>query len=76
MTVDPSVRAAVLARVDELAPELVALSHASAADPELAYEEYRSMARCADACGSSLQLQPSLDQRKAERHHRGRASFR
>ena len=48
MTVDPSVRAAVLARVDELAPQLVALSHAIAADPELAYEEYRSMARCAE----------------------------
>ena len=40
--------ARVRARVDEMAAELVALSHAIAADPELAYEEHRSAARCAD----------------------------
>jgi amidohydrolase len=36
------------ARVDSLATELVALSHAIAADPELAYQEQRAAARCAD----------------------------
>ncbi|MGZ4597816.1 MAG: amidohydrolase [Actinomycetes bacterium] len=39
---------AVRTRVDEVAPELVALSHAIAADPELAYEEVRASAACAD----------------------------
>ncbi len=39
---------AVGGRVDELAPALVALSHEIAADPELAYEEHRAAARCAD----------------------------
>ncbi|HEY5184081.1 MAG TPA: amidohydrolase [Actinomycetes bacterium] len=34
--------------VDRAAPELVELSHALAADPELAYVEHRSAARCAD----------------------------
>lgn len=48
MNADPSVRDAVLARVDELAPTLVELSHAIAADPELAYAEHRAMARCAE----------------------------
>jgi amidohydrolase len=38
----------VLARVDELAPALLALSHALYDDPELAYQEVRSEARCAD----------------------------
>lgn len=42
-------RDAVLARVDELRPQIVDLSHAIAADPELAYQEHRSMARCADS---------------------------
>lgn len=39
---------AVTARVDAGAARLVALSHAIAADPELAYEEHRAAARCAD----------------------------
>lgn len=34
--------------VDDVAGRLVDLSHAIAADPELAYAEHRSMARCAD----------------------------
>jgi amidohydrolase len=37
----------VRARMTELAPDLVALSHAIAADPELAYEEHRAAERCA-----------------------------
>ena len=45
---DAAVRDQVLSRVDELAPQLVALSHAIHADPELAYEEHRAMARCAE----------------------------
>ncbi|MBA2531777.1 MAG: M20 family metallopeptidase [Nocardioidaceae bacterium] len=40
--------ALVLHRVDELAPRLLELSHALFADPELAYQEVRSAARCAD----------------------------
>jgi amidohydrolase len=40
--------AAVASRVDALAPSLVGLSHAIAADPELAYAEHRAAARCAD----------------------------
>jgi amidohydrolase len=36
------------ARLDAVAPELITLSHAIAADPELAYEEVRAAARCAD----------------------------
>ena len=35
-------------RIDAMAGELVALSHAIAADPELAYHEDRAAARCAD----------------------------
>jgi amidohydrolase len=38
---------AVTHRADELAPELVALSHEISADPELAYEEHRAAERCA-----------------------------
>jgi len=34
--------------IDTRAVELVALSHAIAADPELAYQEFRAAARCAD----------------------------
>ena len=33
---------------DRLAPQIIGLSHALADDPELGYEEHRSMARCAD----------------------------
>jgi amidohydrolase len=36
------------ARLDSIASDLVELSHAIAADPELAYEEVRASARCAD----------------------------
>jgi amidohydrolase len=39
---------AVSAAVDGAADDLVALSHAISADPELAYEEHRAAARCAD----------------------------
>jgi amidohydrolase len=39
---------AVSSSVDEHADALVALSHAISADPELAYEEFRAAARCAD----------------------------
>ena len=35
-------------RLDEVAGQLVELSHAIAADPELAYQEFRTSARCAD----------------------------
>ena len=35
-------------RIDAVSGDLVALSHAIAADPELAYDEYRAAARCAD----------------------------
>jgi amidohydrolase len=45
---NPATRETVLARVDELRPQIVGLSHAIAADPELAYQEHRSMARCAE----------------------------
>jgi amidohydrolase len=38
----------VLARIDELTERLLDLSHALYADPELAYQEVRSAARCAD----------------------------
>ena len=38
----------VLARIDHLAPQLLELSHALYADPELAYQEVRSAVRCAD----------------------------
>jgi amidohydrolase len=38
----------VLERIDEVAPQLVELSHALYAEPELAYQEVRSSARCAD----------------------------
>jgi amidohydrolase len=44
----PAQVAAVSDRVDAHAPALVGLSHAIAADPELAYEEHRAAARCAD----------------------------
>src|SRR3954449_11869592 len=40
--------AAVCAAVDEDADALIELSHAIAADPELAYEEHRAAERCAD----------------------------
>lgn len=39
---------AVSSHVDDLAPTLTRLSHAIAADPELAYAEHRAAARCAD----------------------------
>ena len=42
----------VLARIDELAPSLLDLSHALYEDPELAYKEVRSAARCADLLAS------------------------
>ena len=38
----------VLARIDELVKQLLDLSHALYAEPELAYQEVRSAARCAD----------------------------
>ncbi len=38
----------VRSKVLAVEPELVGLSHALAADPELAYEEHRAAARCAD----------------------------
>src|SRR3954470_22173227 len=38
---------AVSACVDEAAPELIELSHAISADPELAYQEHRAAERCA-----------------------------
>jgi amidohydrolase len=44
----PSDIDAVTAHVDAAAGDLVALSHAIAADPELAYDEHRAAARCAD----------------------------
>jgi amidohydrolase len=51
--VDPAVFTSPVAvkardRLDSVATELVALSHAIAADPELAYDEVRAAARCAD----------------------------
>jgi amidohydrolase len=39
---------AVLERIDGFAPQLLELSHSLHAEPELAYEEVRSAARCAD----------------------------
>ncbi|MGI8613459.1 MAG: M20 family metallopeptidase [Nocardioidaceae bacterium] len=42
----------VLDRIDQLAPRLLDLSHALHADPELAYQEVRSAARCADLLAS------------------------
>ncbi len=39
---------AAVARIDELTQPLLELSHTLYADPELAYEEVRSSARCAD----------------------------
>lgn len=48
MTAAAALEQAVLARADTYADEVVGLSHAIAADPELAYEEHRAMARCAD----------------------------
>ena len=39
---------AVRAAVDAIGPQLVALSHTLAADPELAYQEHRSAGRCTD----------------------------
>ena len=39
---------AVTANVATIADQLVSLSHEIAADPELAYEEHRAAARCAD----------------------------
>ena len=41
-----------LERIDELTPQLVELSHALHAEPELAYQEVRSSARCADLLAS------------------------
>ena len=41
------------ARLDSVADQLVELSHAIAADPELAYEEHRTAARCADLLESA-----------------------
>ena len=46
------------ARLDEVADRLVGLSHAIAADPELAYEEVRASARCSDlleSCGLDVE---------------------
>lgn len=45
---DPSTVEEVRRQVDRAAARLVELSHALAADPELAYAEHRSAARCAD----------------------------
>jgi amidohydrolase len=39
---------AVSGGVDDVSDELVALSHAISADPELSYNEHRAAARCAD----------------------------
>ncbi|MGH3495923.1 MAG: M20 family metallopeptidase [Nocardioidaceae bacterium] len=39
---------AVLGRIDELAPDLIGLSHALHDEPELAYQEVKSAGRCAD----------------------------
>jgi amidohydrolase len=47
-THDPRSVSAVTEAVERLAAELVELSHAIAADPELAYAEHRAAARCAD----------------------------
>jgi amidohydrolase len=44
----PSDVATVSGRVDTLADDLITLSHEISADPELAYEEHRAAARCAD----------------------------
>jgi amidohydrolase len=41
------------ARLDEVADQLVGLSHAIAADPELAYEEVRTSDRCCDVLESA-----------------------
>ena len=38
----------VLARIDDVSEQLLSLSHDLYADPELAYQEVRSAARCAD----------------------------
>jgi amidohydrolase len=48
MTADSSISTDVLARIEELSPQIIGLSHAIHDDPELAYEEVRSAARCAD----------------------------
>jgi amidohydrolase len=45
--------AVVLQCIDELAPALLELSHALYAEPELAYQEIRSAARCAELLESA-----------------------
>jgi len=45
---DPRQLDVVTRSVDDLAPRLIELSHAISADPELAYQEHRASARCAD----------------------------
>ncbi len=44
----PTHEQVVLDRIDALAPQLIGLSHSLHDDPELAYQEVRSAARCAD----------------------------
>jgi amidohydrolase len=41
------------ARLDEVADQLVDLSHAISSDPELAYQEFRAAGRCADLLESA-----------------------
>jgi amidohydrolase len=48
MTADSSISTDVLDRIAGLGPEIIGLSHAIHDDPELAYQEVRSAARCAD----------------------------
>jgi amidohydrolase len=56
---DPARLDAVTRAVDSLAPQLVDLSHAIAADPELAYNEHRAAARCADLLSEhGLEVEP------------------
>lgn len=49
MAVSPALVDAVRTAVTDVAGDLTALSHAIAADPELAYEEHRAAGRVADA---------------------------
>jgi len=48
LSIPPSRVGAVTDAVDEHAARLVALSHEISADPELAYDEHRAVARCAE----------------------------
>lgn len=47
MRSDPATYDALLARIDQITPQILALSHEIHADPELAYQEVRSAERCA-----------------------------